>query len=213
MIHNGYDLPGALRVCDRLSTAWDRTVCTGGVFMENISTSYGFKSRWLRDDNFIYPCPIVASRHKLYCYLMVTSRTLPLLVGNDFGRTAAVCHRSEPGWATTCFQSLGRDASGQARGDVRRILNLCKPAADAMDKCLYGAARDLTYNDAGAKRAAGLCRQATGRCRRTASVVSGRSSGISIRGMSRGLPHVRGSRRCVFTRSPVARAPGLPRGG
>ena len=44
--------------------------------MENLQTSYGTKSPWLRDDDPLYPCPTVAERHKLYCYLMVTSRIL-----------------------------------------------------------------------------------------------------------------------------------------
>jgi cytochrome c553 len=166
MISTGYDLPVALRVCDRLGTAWDRTSCTGGVFMENVTSSYGVRSRWLRDDDPIYPCDAVERRHKLYCYLMVTSRILPL-VGYDFVRTAAVCRRSETEWISTCFESYGRDASGQSHGDVRRILVLCGYARGYAGACLYGAARDLVNTDAATGRAAALCGRATqarGRC-------------------------------------------------
>ena len=117
MLYTNYDLPKSLSVCDELATSWDQTSCTGGVFMENISSSYGIKSKWLRDDDPIYPCKTVAERHKLYCYLMVTSRILPF-VNYDFAKAGQMCRKSDKAWVATCFQSLGRDASGTTRGDV-----------------------------------------------------------------------------------------------
>ena len=51
MIHTGLDLRLSLSICEKLDTAWDQTSCDGGVFMENFSSSYGVKSRFLRDDN------------------------------------------------------------------------------------------------------------------------------------------------------------------
>ena len=159
MIYTGYDLPRSLEICDQLETSWDQTSCTGGVFMENISSSYGITSKWLRDDDPIYPCQTVADRHKLYCYLMVTSRILPL-VGWDFAEAAKVCRKSEDAWVATCYQSLGRDASGQTRGDAARILGICAYADELADECVYGAARDLTSQDSGPGRAAVLCKKA-----------------------------------------------------
>jgi mono/diheme cytochrome c family protein len=156
MLYTNYDLPHSLEVCDELATQWDQTSCTGGVFMENISSSYGIKSKWLRDDDPIYPCQTVAERHKLYCYLMVTSRILPL-VGYDFAEAAKICRQSEAAWVATCFQSLGRDASGTTRGSNREILRICGSAGDMERECVYGAARDLTSNDGGPRRSGGLC--------------------------------------------------------
>ena len=159
MIYTGYDLPRSLEICDSLETSWDQTSCTGGIFMENISSSYGITSKWLRDDDPLYPCQTVAERHKLYCYLMVTSRILPL-VNWDFAKTADWCRKSEDAWVATCFQSLGRDASGQTRGDAAEILAICEEAGDMADECVYGASRDLTSQDSGPGRAAVLCRKA-----------------------------------------------------
>jgi mono/diheme cytochrome c family protein len=156
MLFTNYDLPQSLAVCDELATSWDQTSCTGGVFMENISSSYGITSKWLRDDDPIYPCQTVAERHKLYCYLMVTSRILPL-VGGDFARAAQECRRSEARWVATCFQSLGRDASGTTRGDIGEMLRICAGSGDMAPECVYGAARDLTSNDGGARRSRSLC--------------------------------------------------------
>jgi mono/diheme cytochrome c family protein len=156
MIYTGYALPLALRTCDRLRTQWDQVSCTGGVFMENQSSSYGFKSQWLRPKQPLYPCTAVSRRHKLYCYLMVTSQILPD-VGYSWTKTVGVCRRSEPGWVPTCFQSLGRDASGQTRGRVAKIERICRLAGDMERECLLGAAKDLTSNDADGRRAARLC--------------------------------------------------------
>ena len=81
MISTGYDLPFALRVCDKLQTSWDQTSCTGGVYMENVNaangTSIGFKTTWVKPNDLVYPCDATVTKgHRLYCYLMVTSRIL-----------------------------------------------------------------------------------------------------------------------------------------
>ena len=164
MIHTGYDLPGSLRVCDQLETGWDSDSCEAGVFMENVSSSYGVKSRWLRDGDLIYPCDVVAEKYKLYCYLMVTSRILAAN-GYDWKKTAATCRQSDRGWIATCFQSLGRDASGNTRQDAPKILELCGLAGNMTRECIYGAARDITSNDASPRRAKGLCESAAERYR------------------------------------------------
>jgi hypothetical protein len=164
MIHTGYDLLASLRVCDKLETAWDSDSCEAGVFMENISSSYGIKSRWLREDDLIYPCNTIAERYKLYCYLMVTSRILEAN-GYDWAKTVSTCRKSDRSWIATCFQSLGRDASGNTRQNVPKILELCGLAADMTSECIYGAARDITSNDASPRRAKGLCEAAAAKFR------------------------------------------------
>ena len=159
MIHTGYDLPAALVVCNKLETAWDHDSCEAGVFMENISSSYGIKSRWLKDDDLIYPCNAIAERYKLYCYLILTSRVLQAN-GYDWEQTVATCRRSDKGWVPTCFQSLGRDASGSSRQDPAKILEICALAGNMTDECIYGAARDVTSNDASPRRSKLLCESA-----------------------------------------------------
>ena len=159
MIYTGYDLPLSLKTCDELGEAWDRQSCTGGVFMENLQSSYGVVSRWLKKNDPIYPCNAVAARHKYYCYLMVTSRILPL-VAYDWDRAVPMCQRSEKRWVGLCYQSLGRDASGQTRQNAEQILEICAKAGAYEADCVYGAARDITSNDAGGRRAAPFCSQA-----------------------------------------------------
>jgi hypothetical protein len=159
MIYTGYNLPFSLEVCDQLATDWDQSSCSGGVFMENISSSYGFTSQWLKDEDLVYPCNWVGTRHKYYCYLMVTSRILEQN-GYDWNGAAKTCRKVESDWVDICFQSFGRDASGTTRQDPDGIVDLCRLAGSWENHCIYGAARDITSNDAGARRARLLCERA-----------------------------------------------------
>ena len=87
---------------------------------------------------------------------MVTSRILDV-VGGDWQQTVDWCRKAEKGWVETCFQSLGRDASGRSLQDPPEIIRICGLAGDMADQCIYGAARDITSMDAGAQRSADLC--------------------------------------------------------
>jgi hypothetical protein len=164
MIYSGYDLPWSLSVCDRLATGWDQTSCTGGVFMENIASTYDVRSEWIRDDDPVYPCQAVDERHKLYCYLMVTSR-INELNGFDWAQTAETCRGVERGWVETCFESYGRDASGFTRQNPTEVARLCGFARAFAASCVYGAARDMTSNYANGQRASELCRLVAPRLR------------------------------------------------
>jgi mono/diheme cytochrome c family protein len=163
MIYSGLDLPWSLKTCDRLQTGFDRVSCTGGVFMQNLMPGMG-TSRYLRKKDPIYPCNAVAQRHKVYCYLMVTSRILSL-DGYNWRKTAAWCRRSEKGWVATCFQSYGRDASGSSEYHPRRTIGLCLEAGKDAGECIYGAARDYGNNYAGGPQAARLCNVSPARYR------------------------------------------------
>jgi len=159
MIYTGYDLPGSLKTCDGLRTGFDRVSCSGGVFMENFTSSYGVKSKYLRTSDPIYPCNAVAQRHKLYCYLLVTSNALRIN-GYDLKKTAAACMRSEKAWVSTCYESFGRDASGMAGTDAKQALATCRLATSHQSECLYGVSRDITSSDAGGARAGRFCARA-----------------------------------------------------
>jgi len=158
MITTGYTLPLSLKVCDRLSTSWERTSCNGGVFMENISTLYGFKSSWLRDDDPVYPCNTVAEEDKIKCYEIVTSRILRT-VGGSWAETSEICAAAEKNWVTACFRSLGRDSAGQAHQDPVKIRELCAEARpyDGEATCITGAAMAMTGNFKSGRQSSAFC--------------------------------------------------------
>jgi hypothetical protein len=158
MITTGLQLPLALDVCRQLARRWDRDACKGGVFMENIQSSYGFRSRWLRDDDPLYPCESVARADKSRCYQMATSRVMPS-VHDDWERTAAICSRVEAGFAYACFRSFGRDASSRTGRDPAETARLCSIARSFGGErdCVVAAAMDVVSNYVDASRATALC--------------------------------------------------------
>jgi len=160
MITTGYRLPESLDYCDALATDWERESCRGGVFMENSQSSYGTRSRWLKDDDLLYPCTWVKDVHKYQCYLIQLARIGPALAF-DWEKVSATCRGSEAGYVEVCFQSLGREAAGQVRHNPKRILDVCRVTGDMERECVYGAARDVTYNDAGVRRSKPLCDSAS----------------------------------------------------
>lgn len=161
MIYSANDLPYSLRVCDSLQTPPIRQTCTGGVFMQNFLPGVMAiaPTKWVRKKDLLYPCDVVATRDKLYCYLIVTSRILPQ-VGYSWTNASAWCRRAEAAWVRTCFQSLGRDASGFATENPHTIMRICGAAGSMETECVYGAVRDITATDASAKRSPALCRLA-----------------------------------------------------
>ncbi|HYZ18887.1 MAG TPA: cytochrome c [Gaiellaceae bacterium] len=156
MLYTGLELPIALRLCHSLQTEFDQTSCSGGVFMENLSSSFGLRTRWLKKNNLLYPCNIVSHQDKLYCYLLVSSRILPAVNWN-WKKAADWCRRSEPGWVDVCFQSYGRDASGAAVHNADRTRYYCAQAGSGEKHCLYGAARDIMNNNSEDPAAAEMC--------------------------------------------------------
>ena len=158
MITTGYDLPLALKVCDRLGSDSDNRSCNGGVFMENLSTTFGVLSRYLHEDDPLYPCDAVAASDKFECYELVTSHIVRAVNG-DWKKTAETCAEAKDGWSFTCFWSLGRDADSQAHYQPVGVRQICALAApyhgDGM--CLMGASMTMVKNFESGKQAGVLC--------------------------------------------------------
>jgi hypothetical protein len=164
MIYTGYDLPLSLRTCDGLKGDFDQVSCSGGVFMENFSSSYGVTSKYLRKSDPIYPCDATAKRHKLQCYGLVTANLLRT-TGYDQRKTAAGCRRSEPDWVSTCYESFGRDVSGIAGRSAAKARASCRLAGSGERDCLYGVVREIVNSDAAPERGARFCAQLESRYR------------------------------------------------
>ncbi|MGH3128353.1 MAG: hypothetical protein ACRDPX_10570 [Gaiellaceae bacterium] len=157
MIATGIHLERSLAICKSTETRWERDACKGGVFMENISPSFGV-SHWLREDDLIYPCNAVALEDRTRCYQMVTTRVLPA-VGNDWDEAATVCAGVETNFVQMCFRSLGRDASSNSGRDVETTIESCIAARPygGEASCIRAAAQDVTANFTNGARARPLC--------------------------------------------------------
>lgn len=135
----------ALDYCGTLSDPWEEISCTGGVFMENIIIDgKNHFTKYLRLTEPLYPCNAVADRYKLSCYLMQTSYMLKVS-DYDFGKVFALCRAADAGYEDTCYQSLGRDASGQSISNVKKTKDTCMLGRDFRERsnCAIGAVKDF----------------------------------------------------------------------
>jgi hypothetical protein len=139
------DLPESLAVCGTLDGEWERSSCAGGVFMENIMIEdRGGVSEYLKSEDPVYPCNAVADEYKGDCYLMQTSHMLTAF-DEDFSKVFAACDGVEILHRGTCYQSVGRDASGRSISDAEQTKNTCMLGRDrfAQENCIVGAVKDF----------------------------------------------------------------------
>jgi hypothetical protein len=134
----------SLESCDTLTGAWEQSSCWGGVFMENI-ISHGIKnySLYLKPEDPLYPCNVVDDKYKTTCYLMQTSYMLEV-TNRDFAKVFDLCEESDA-YATICYQSLGRDASGTTISNVSRTKAYCLLGKNdtQQSNCIIGAVKDF----------------------------------------------------------------------
>lgn len=158
MAYTNHDVFASLEGCDRLTGAWEQSSCHGGVFMENvISDTPEMPSRFLKQDDVLYPCTAVADRYRSQCFLMQTSYVLAHN-GGDFEHAFALCETVEMPHRLRCFESIGRDASGWTDSDSEAMGAHCMLTENrtAQEHCLIGAAVD-TLQTRGADAAKHTC--------------------------------------------------------
>lgn len=163
-VKNG-NLFESLTACDSINDSWERSSCYGGVFMQNIMNEQTpdadahTKTIYLKKDEPMYPCTAVAEQYKDQCYLMQTSYALQT-VNYDFAEVFKLCGNVEQPYRSTCFTSLGRDASGNSISNVEKTRKTCLlgPSHDAQLYCVRGAAMDFVSYFHSDKQAKELCK-------------------------------------------------------
>ncbi len=140
------DLFGSLKMCDLLKDNWEAQSCYGGVFMENVMDEVNpdHHSVFFKSDQPMYPCTAVADHYKEQCYLMQTSHALSA-ASEDFSKVFAECAAIEPKYVDTCYQSLGRDSSGNSNSTIGPTKAHCMLGKDfdAKSNCIIGAVKDF----------------------------------------------------------------------
>lgn len=143
-IHNN-ELFISLDICDTLNDPWERSSCYGGAFMENLMVdNKNHFTKYLKPEDPLYPCTAVGEQYKEQCYLMQTSYMLRLKGGN-FSSVFDLCRTVADPNKKTCFQSIGRDASGQTLSDPVRTKDYCLLGKGEMEQssCVIGAVKDF----------------------------------------------------------------------
>lgn len=159
MAINANELFDALKKCDRFQDQWEASSCHSGVFMENVMAGLNpdTSTNYLKNDQPLYPCTAVGDRYKEQCYLMQTSQALKV-VDYDYAEVFGLC-ATVGSYSATCYQSLGRDASGNSNSDVAQTKATCSlgKTAEARSNCVEGAVKDFISYYHSDKQAAELC--------------------------------------------------------
>jgi hypothetical protein len=220
MITTGYRLPLTLDVCNQLVGLFARTSCKGGVFMENILTSYGGQSPWVRDDDPLYPCNWVGRKDKFPCYQNATTRIIRVVGGYDWEEIAKTCAEADSEFVPTCFGSYGQNASVAAFRKPDQIVVTCAIARqyDGEQECIRYAAMDIAGTFSRGKNAAVLCDAAApglrGGCYEAIGLMLRRlrGTGAAQRAECRAIAATpRHAARCVRGLSMTSSIPGLAR--
>lgn len=144
-VYNG-DIFKSLKLCDLLKDPWDAQSCYGGVFMQNVMNEIvlGHGKPLFKADDPMYPCTAVDDQYKEQCYLMQTSHALQA-ANEDFATVFSECSAVESKYVDTCYQSLGRDASGNSDSTVGQTRASCMlgKTLDARRNCIIGAVKDF----------------------------------------------------------------------
>ncbi|MEK7193441.1 MAG: hypothetical protein AAB652_01485 [Patescibacteria group bacterium] len=153
------ELFDSLKYCENLTDSWERSSCAGGVFMENIIIDgKNHTTKYLKLSEPLYPCTAVSEEHKTSCYLMQTSYILKA-VGYNFGKVFEWCGKADSNYIDICYQSLGRDASGQSISNVEKTKTTCMLGKDERQQsnCVIGAVKDFVSYFHSDKQARELC--------------------------------------------------------
>ena len=162
MAWSNYELHQSLELCDSVPATLDRQSCYSGVFMENVvgglSGQMGHTTEYLRPDDPVYPCDVVADRYRADCYFYQTSHMVRVL-DYDMAAVARLCADAPAGSVHHCFGSYGRDAATVARNDPAASIEYCKhaAAADQNAACTRGAVQNGFWEKPGAPGAASYC--------------------------------------------------------
>lgn len=135
----------SLDYCDKLTGAWEQLSCASGAYMENIiADGKMHTTKFLNPGEPLYPCNTSPEKYKSTCYLMQTSYMLKIN-GRDFKKTFEWCSDVEIPHRTTCYESLGRDASGGTTSNIEQTYAICMLGTNAEQQkhCVIGAVKDF----------------------------------------------------------------------
>lgn len=149
----------SLDYCDNITGRWEQESCASGAFMENVIVdNLNHFTKYLKPEEPLYPCTASPEKYKNTCYLMQTSYILKVN-GGDFADTFAWCRKAEEPHRATCFQSLGRDASGRSASEPLATKRTCLLGKDYVERsnCVIGAVKDFISYFHGDKEAEVFC--------------------------------------------------------
>jgi len=145
MYIKNHELFESLEICNNLNGSYEQSSCWSGVFMENIIVDFkDHYTKYLKPEDPLYPCDTVDVKYKNTCYLMQTSHMLKVTAGN-FSKVFELCSNVEKPYVDICYQSLGRDASGNSLSNPEMTKQTCTLGKSYRQQynCVIGAVADF----------------------------------------------------------------------
>lgn len=136
--HHRSDLGALMRACDTLPER-ERYGCWDGGLMENTTLAKeGKLPGYIRPEDPLYPCNVLAERVLDVCYLG-QGRVIYDLAGKSVAAAGELCARVPERYRRWCLQGIGREVDAQANADRGLIHERCGEARGPVrDDCVLG---------------------------------------------------------------------------
>lgn len=136
------ELPRALMLCDGILVHGERVLCYTGVFMANADSlnNVDHPSEFLKEDDPLYPCPILKEQYQRMCYTYGTLSRFQY----DLSTSIEICERIPRKYQNECFETLGHDRT-MVSADENELKDQCAQIKDttSRDYCIRGVAYNL----------------------------------------------------------------------
>jgi hypothetical protein len=134
------ELTASLEFCDSLASRSEQTTCYGGVFMENSSSSTNLDhpSKYLKNDDPLYPCSILTEKYLDTCYSYQSSH-FALISNHDWSKVIELCRSVPENYRNGCFRIIGSNQVGFSQ-DMATRKNNCELISEGRYKelCFEG---------------------------------------------------------------------------
>ncbi len=117
------DLPYSLLLCDSLENGQKRVACYGGAFMESSSSSTSHPSKFIKEDDPMYPCNMLDERYLETCYAYQSSHFARISRFN-WTEVGILCGKVPEKYSLGCFEVIGSNQIGSYM-EPKRFLETC----------------------------------------------------------------------------------------
>jgi copper transport protein len=158
MLRFDADLFASIPYCEKYTDPWELSSCVSGAIMQNVvSAQEGHTSSTFKEGDLVYPCNEIDTQYKDECWGMQTSYIL-WQANQDLAKGFEICDTVEPNFADDCYQSMGRDISGNSLLDSAKVVSGCAMGGTALrEHCIVGASLNAVFNDHNTDKATELC--------------------------------------------------------
>lgn len=126
MFYTENDLPEAVSLCNSYREDEARARCAEGIFMENFGSLRALHpSKYLREDDTLYPCSEQPEAFKAACYYYAPLFYLSLH-DEDYSGALKSCLNAEKNFQTTCTKGVGSRIAKQHIDDVPFVEAECR---------------------------------------------------------------------------------------